>query len=175
MTHHFQFRVREHYPMGLQSTVVSPVNVFSSYFTPPSWTTHRNSSSLYYTIGSSGCRRTWSPELIQLLGHVGLVESVAFSPDGSKIISGSEIRVWEASTGDEIPPLLRGHDHWIRVVAFSPDGSKIISGSKDNTIRAWDTSTGVAMLPPSRDDGILPIVFSPGGSKIISGSRNTTI
>jgi WD40 repeat protein len=46
----------------------------------------------------------WSPELLQLQGHDGLVLSVAFSPDGSKIISGSSdktIRVWDASTGVE--------------------------------------------------------------------------
>ena len=79
-----------------------------------------------------------SPELIQLLGHDDAVNSVALSPDGSKIISGSDdktIRVWDASIGVEILPPLRGHDDSILSVVFSPDGSKIISGSLDDTIR----------------------------------------
>jgi WD40 repeat protein len=101
--------------------------------------------------------------------------SVAFSPDGSKIISGSDdktIRVWDASTGIEMLPPLRGHDDWINSVAFSPDGSKIISGSDDKTIRVWDASTGIEMLPPLRGhDGLIySVAFSPDGSKIISGS-----
>jgi WD40 repeat protein len=43
---------------------------------------------------------------------------------------------------------LQGHDHDVVFVAFSPDGSKIVSGSCDTTIRVWDASTGVEILPP---------------------------
>src|SRR5580692_5931455 len=49
-----------------------------------------------------GVDKMWSPELLQLRGHHNTVNCVAFSPDGSKIISGSydeTIRVWDASTG----------------------------------------------------------------------------
>ena len=77
-----------------------------------------------------------------------LISSVAFSPDGSKIISGSydsTIRVWDASTGVEMLPPLQGHDS-ISSVAFSPDGSKIISKSSDESIQVWDANTGV-LLP----------------------------
>jgi WD40 repeat protein len=109
-----------------------------------------------------------------------LIRSVAFSPDGSKIVSGSfdkTIRVWDASTGIEMLPPLRGHDDRILSVAFSPDGSKIVSGSSDKTIRVWDASTGVEMLPPLRghDYLIWSVAFSPDGSKIVSGSDDKTI
>ena len=58
----------------------------------------------------------------------------------------------------------------IRCVAFSPDGSKIISGSNDKTIRVWDASTGIEILPPlqSPDDYILSVAFSPDESTLIS-------
>ena len=52
-----------------------------------------------------GLRKIWPVALQQLKGHDGIVKSVAFSPDGSKIVSGSydkTIRVWDASTGVEI-------------------------------------------------------------------------
>jgi WD40 repeat protein len=127
-----------------------------------------------------GVKKMWPQQLMQLQGHDGGVLSVAFSPDGSKIVSGSDdktIRVWDASTGIKMLPPLRGHDDSIWSVAFSPDGSKIVSGSSDKTIRVWDASTGVEMLPPLRghDGMILSVAFSPNGSKIISGSSDKTI
>ena len=81
------------------------------------------------------------------------INCVAISPDGSKIVSGSQdtnIRVWDASTGVEMLPLpLRGHNNAIESVAFSPDGSKIISGSyHDSNIRVWDACTGTLLPHP---------------------------
>ena len=112
-----------------------------------------------------GVDKMWSPELLQLRGHHNTVNCVAFSPDGSKIISGScdeTIRVWDASTGIEMLPPLRGHEDSISSVALSPDGSKIISGSWDKTIRVWDTSAGIEMLPPLPvHSSISSVAFSP--------------
>jgi WD40 repeat protein len=73
------------------------------------------------------------------------VLSIAFSPDGSKIVSGSSdqtIRVWDASTGIEMFPPLQGHCDGIFSVAFSPDGSTIILKSVDQAIRVWEANTG---------------------------------
>jgi WD40 repeat protein len=83
-----------------------------------------------------------------LQGHDDQVKSVAFSPDGSKFISGSfhkTIRVWDASTGIQMLPPLQGHDEGVYSVAFSPDGSKIVSGSGDKTIRVWDAHCGTEL------------------------------
>ncbi|KIL57443.1 hypothetical protein M378DRAFT_41812, partial [Amanita muscaria Koide BX008] len=89
------------------------------------------------------------------------------------------IRVWDANTGVEMLPPLRGHDNWVRSVAFSHDGSKIVSGSTDKTIRVWNANTGVEMLPPLRghDDSVIFVAFShdADGSKIVSGSEDKTI
>ena len=74
-----------------------------------------------------------------LEGHIKPVWSVAFSPDGTKIISSSlddNIKIWDANTG-ECLKTLEGHAWIVRSVAYSPDGTKIISGSDDATVKIW--------------------------------------
>ena len=73
------------------------------------------------------------------MGHSDYVLSVAYSLDGTKIISGSDdktIKIWDANTG-ECLKTLEGHSSNVQSVAYSPDGTKIISGSQDTTIKIW--------------------------------------
>ena len=75
----------------------------------------------------------------------GLLVSVALSPDGRHIVSGSYdkiVQVWDAQTGQQVGNPLQGHTSSVSSVAFSPDGRHIVSGSWDNTIRVWDAQTG---------------------------------
>ena len=86
-----------------------------------------------------------------LRGHEEWVSAVAFSPDGLRIVSGSNdhtIRLWNAETGQPIGEPLRGHNSLVNAVAFFPDGSRIVSGSGDYTIRLWDAETGQPMGEP---------------------------
>ena len=72
-------------------------------------------------------------------GYSSYVESVAYSPDGTKIISGSRdrtIKIWDANTG-ECLKTLKGHSDCVEYVTFSPDGKRIVSGSDDKTIKIW--------------------------------------
>jgi WD40 repeat protein len=88
-------------------------------------------------------------------GHTNSVSSVAFSPDGMRIVSGSHdqtIRVWDAHTGDTVAGPFKGHTMSVTSVAFSPDGTRIVSGSDDQTIRVWDARTGDAV--PENDMSI---------------------
>jgi WD40 repeat protein len=75
-----------------------------------------------------------------LLGHGDAVLSVAFSPDGKRIVSGSydkTLRLWDVQTGQPIGQPLQGHGDVVNSVAFSPDGKRIVSGSYDKTLRLW--------------------------------------
>ncbi|CCA77814.1 related to WD40-repeat protein (notchless protein), partial [Serendipita indica DSM 11827] len=115
-----------------------------------------------------------------LRGHEDWVYSVAFSPDSSQIVSGSDdktIRLWDTVTGQPLGEPLQGHEAGILSVAFSPDGSQIVSGSEDQNIRLWDTSTGQPLGEPLRGHygSIRSVIFSPDGSKIVSGSDDKTI
>ena len=66
-----------------------------------------------------------------LKGHSFSVDSVAFSPDGKRIVSGSAdntLRLWDVETGKPIGEPLTGHRKEVDSVAFSPDGKRIVWG-----------------------------------------------
>lgn len=72
-------------------------------------------------------------------GHTGLINAVAYSADGTRIISGSEdgsICVWDGQTGAIVAGPLCAHHASIVSVAYSPD-THIATGSNDHTIRVW--------------------------------------
>ena len=71
----------------------------------------------------------------------GSAQSVAFSPDGTRIVSGSydnTVRIWDTSTGEQLV-VLQGHEDAVSSVAFSADGERVASASRDGTIRIWDS------------------------------------
>ncbi|PPR05056.1 hypothetical protein CVT26_012670, partial [Gymnopilus dilepis] len=104
--------------------------------------------------------------------------SVAFSRDGSYIVSGSfdnSIRIWDASSGKVIH-LLEGHGKPVVSVAFSSDGSRIVSGSVDKSVRIWDTSTGKQIhVLEGHTSTVSSVTFSSDGSHIVSGSWDQSI
>jgi len=124
-----------------------------------------------------------------LAGHPNTVSKVAFSPDGSKIVSGSwgaqnNLILWDITDPNNIThKSLAGHLDDVYSVAFSPDGSKIVSGcwGAQNNLILWDitdpnniTHKSLAGHPGS----VLSVAFSPDGSKIVSrcaGAENNLI
>jgi len=82
-------------------------------------------------------------EVALLTENTGPVSGIAFSPDGSTIVSGyssADILVWDAETGEHLKTL-KGHTGGVSSVAFSPDGKVLASGRTDGTILLWDFST----------------------------------
>ena len=122
----------------------------------------------------------WPTNQLVLQSHTSSVNSVAFSPDGRHIVSGSRdqtIRVWDAQTGGQVGNLLQGHTDSVNSVAFSPDGRHIVSGSRDQTIQISDTQTDGQVRNPlqGHTDSVKSVAFPPDGRHIVSGSEDQTI
>ncbi|KAF7363054.1 WD40 repeat-like protein [Mycena venus] len=108
------------------------------------------------------------------------VRSVIFSPNGEWIISGSRdtvVRVWNSQTEKLVAGPFRGHSDLVNSVAFSPDGQRIVSGSADNTICIWDVQVpGVKQVKSEgHSDIVWSVTFSPDGEQIVSGSKDGTV
>ncbi|HLK57135.1 MAG TPA: WD40 repeat domain-containing protein, partial [Chthonomonadaceae bacterium] len=105
------------------------------------------------------------------------VGAVAFSPDGSQIVTGGHggekgneyLMVWDAKTYQETR-VLQGHEGFVSALAYSPDGSLLASGSRDNTLRIWDAHTGKERSVSGRSNYLTSVAFSPDGSLLASGS-----
>ena len=110
--------------------------------------------------------------------HTDLVWSVAFSPNGQTLASGSQdrtIRLWNSNTG-KLKTTLIGHRDAVNSVAFSPDGRTLASASWDGTIRLWNPNNGnLKRTLSGHTDGISSVAFSPDGQTLASASGDKTI
>ncbi|HLO85643.1 MAG TPA: ribosome assembly protein 4 [Nostocaceae cyanobacterium] len=117
-------------------------------------------------------------ELNTLSGHSSSVYSVAFSPNGKQLASGSadnSIKIWDIATGQQLQTL-SGHSSLVYSVAFSPDGKKLVSGSGDKRIKIWNTTTGKQLQTLSGHFSLVySVAFSPDGKKLVSGSKDNSI
>ncbi|KDN47840.1 hypothetical protein RSAG8_03260, partial [Rhizoctonia solani AG-8 WAC10335] len=120
--------------------------------------------------------------VLEMKGHNSAVLSVACSPKGDLIVSGSydsTIRIWNGRTGKEMIKPIKGHTKAVRSVAlFESNGTRIIaSGSDDTTVQLWEADTGARLGLPLRGhtSPVLSVGFSPDGRYIVSGSADGSI
>src|SRR5262249_33473964 len=130
--------------------------------------------------------------LLELKGHTGTVNSVAFSPDGQRIVTGSgdrTVRVWDVKTGTTLAEL-KGHTGAVTNVSFSADGMRLLTaGSGERALVAqagmvrsaapgevmvWDAPIHKPALElVGNTGGIESVAFSPDSRRIATGSYKT--
>jgi eukaryotic-like serine/threonine-protein kinase len=112
-------------------------------------------------------------EILTVRAH-GQMTSVAFSPDGKRLVTGAgfavtgvlidrAVRVWDAQTGQEVLTL-KGHTNEVTSALFSPDGSRLASASRDGTVKVWDATTS----PEYRTFSLAGVsrLYSPDGKRL---------
>ena len=115
-------------------------------------------------------------------GHSRAVNSIAYSPDGARVLSGSfddTLKLWDATTGKILRSLevhSKGSSTGVSSVAFSPDGIRVLSGGYDGTLKLWDATTGKILRTfEGHAYPINSVAFSPDGARVLSGGDDKTI
>ena len=136
--------------------------------------------------------RLWDAQTGELrrtfTAHKDAINSVAFSPDGKVLASGSgdlyardasgskdkTIRLWDVETGT-LRRTLPAQKNEVLCVAFSPDG-KVLAASQDKIIQLWDMQTHtVRRTLEGHTSWVWRVAFSPDGRTLVSGSRDGTL
>jgi eukaryotic-like serine/threonine-protein kinase len=128
----------------------------------------------------------------RLSGHAGWVRSVAFSPDGARLASGSyvlnvslkqepanlslgELKLWDAASGTALATI-KAHQGGISGLVFGPDSTRLLTCGKEPTVRLWDVATAAPLAAWREHAGAVNCVaWSRDGQWIASGSSDKTV
>jgi WD40 repeat protein len=108
-------------------------------------------------------------QMAVLSGHTGWVRCLAFSSDGTSLVSGSDdttLKLWDIQTGGAVKTF-HGHTGHVYSVSISPDCTTVASGSSDNTLCLWDIQTGECRHIIEQEQGVECVSFSPTNSQYL--------
>ena len=106
------------------------------------------------------------------------ITSIAFSPDGHTLVSGSSdttVKLWNVED-KQLLQAMEGHTSPVYSVAFTPDGTMLASGGGDNTVRLWGVQTGELLRTlEGHTSSVVGVAFDPNGRTLASGSWDNSI
>ncbi len=114
----------------------------------------------------------------RIFGHLDEVNEVAYSPDGSRIVTGSAdttLIVWDITNGTQVS-VIEGHENPITSVSFSPDGTQLLTSSNKSELFIWDVATGVRVFDIEDVRGrVMDAIWLPDGMQVASVSSNRRV
>ena len=134
--------------------------------------------SLIVTIGDTARMWTWTGQLVASLdGHTGPIVAVAYSPDGSRLVTSSvdrSAKLWDGRTGKLLGSLV-GHTAAVKSAVFSPDGSRVVTAGYDHTAKLWDVETSRLLASfEGHRDAVESAVFNSDGTQVLTASADGT-
>ncbi|KAF8838248.1 WD40 repeat-like protein [Paxillus ammoniavirescens] len=136
--------------------------------------------SRFYDTAKNAYRRVRGLPIptVVLRGHTSTITSVAFLPDGKRVISGSVgggFRAWNLEDGDEVGTVMEKGGH-ICTVAASSDGQWIATGGKTDTITIRNATTYDKVIElVGHTSAVLSLSFSPDSTRVVSTSADKTV
>ncbi len=152
---------------------------------------YENMTDVLKTAATEGIKAAYQEHLSTLCGafhqkleghrdtNGGLINTVAFSPEGNFAASGGadcNVILWNLKQGGTIAQRLTLHTSSVEALTFSPSGKKLFSGSSDGTILFWDLTNPIAALSLRGHTGrVHALAMSPDGKFLLSGSSDKTL
>jgi len=113
-----------------------------------------------------------------LVGHSASVLACAVTPDGRRIVSGSQdrtLRIWDASSGRPLATL-QDHSASVRACVVTPDGRHVVSASHDKTLKVWDIDSERTVITLQGHSTIVTAcAVTPDGRRVVSASEGGTL
>ncbi|MBX7218451.1 MAG: SUMF1/EgtB/PvdO family nonheme iron enzyme [Blastocatellia bacterium] len=109
-------------------------------------------------------------------GHANFVESVAFSPDGSHMVTASAdntAKVWDVAD-KQVVLTLAGHQATVNTAEYSRDGKRVVTASYDGTAKVWDATGHVLMTIAGHQGSVTTATFDPTGKRIVTSGLDRT-
>lgn len=134
----------------------------------------------YYEYGAAAklIANETKPSLVIDDAHADAVTALAFSPDGSALVSGGRdgvLKLWDAKTGAALRSF-NVRAGAINAIAFSPDGKTIVSGGDDRMVRLWDVASGALLRTlEGHTASVFSVTYSRDGKAVASLSRDNTM
>jgi WD40 repeat protein len=115
-------------------------------------------------------------KLKEFQGHNGAINSVAVTPDGKLLVTGSDdktVRVWDMATGEKVT-VVQGLGE-VDSVLMTADGTRVITAASDGKVRLWDAKSG-AMLSEfkAHETDVRAVALIPGRDRIVTGGGDGT-
>jgi len=124
------------------------------------------------------CDANGAGELRHLSGHKKRVNSLTFSPYGTRLASASgdkTIRLWDNISSSPTVRILEGHTDTVVSIVFSHDGTRLASASYDHTLRIWDAASGNQISSAIVPAVIFCVAFHPDGERVVLACNDTSV
>jgi len=149
--------------------------LFSVQFSPNGKTLAAGTGQM--NINAPGAIHLWDltggKRVGQPMKHGGAVQCLSFSPDGTRLLSGSwggTAQVWDLASGQPVGTPMQ-HPHNVYAVRFAPDGRSLVTSGYDGIVRWWNpTGSQLVGTLPSHGQTVRDLAFSPDGKLLATAN-----